>query len=110
MATLKNFAVANIDNVLVDVLTAPASTALLVHNMILANVSGATITVDVTLIDSSAVVTAYLVKGATIPVGGSLIVLGDNNKQVLEAADKLQAKSDAVNSLDVVGAYLQQAV
>lgn len=110
MADLKSFAVANIDNVLVDVLTAPASTALLVHTMTVANVLGADTTFDVVVIKSSGAVTAYVVKGAALVSGGTQIVFGDNNKQALEAGDKIQVRGGAANSVDVVGGYLQQAV
>jgi hypothetical protein len=111
MASLKLFNVANIDNALVDIYTCPPSTAALVHCLILCNIDASDIAVDVTVLDSSAGVTTYLVKGATVKAGGSLVVLGDNMKLALEASDKIQARATSgTNVLDVTGAVLEEGV
>ena len=106
-ATPVPFSVANIDNVLVTVYTCPAATVAFVHNLILCNISGAAIAVDVTLTTGG--VTTYLVFAAPIAAGGSLIVLGDNNKQAMEATDIIQCRATAgTNVLDVTGSVLEQ--
>lgn len=110
MTTPVPFNLANIDNALVTVYECPASTWAFVHNLILCNVGVADITVDVTYTNDASGVTTYLVKAAPIPVGGSLIVLGDNNKQAMEAADIIQCRAvTGTNVLDVTGCALEQA-
>ena len=109
-ATPKLFNLANIDNALVTVYTCPASTFSFVHNLILCNVGAVAITVNCTVRDVSAGITTFLVKAASIPVGGSLIVLGDNNKLALEETDFIQCGADSgTNVLDVTGSVLEQS-
>ena len=68
----------------------------------LANTSASTIVADVAITDSSNTVTAYLIKNAPIPSGSSLELIDGGAKIVLQSGDKLRAKSDATNSMDVV--------
>ena len=72
-----------------------------------ANIIASGITVDVTIRDSSASVTGYLVKGAPIPVGGSLTVINDSRKVVLESGDYIQVVSTAATSVSVVMSVLE---
>ena len=44
----------------------------------------------------------YLIKNAPIPVGSSLELIDGGSKIVLQSGDKLRAKSNATDSLDVV--------
>jgi len=108
-ATPVPFNLANIDNALVTVYTCPASTVAFVHNLILANISGAAINVDVTYTKNASGVTTYLVFNAPIPAGGSLVVLGDNNKQAMQAADIIRVRATSgTNVLDCTGSVLEQ--
>ena len=68
----------------------------------LANTTTSTINADVAITDSSDNVTAYLIKNAPIPSGSSLELIDGGAKIVLQSGDKLRAKSDATNSMDVV--------
>tara|TARA_A100001035_G_C27331115_1_gene298428 strand:- start:105 stop:440 length:336 start_codon:yes stop_codon:yes gene_type:complete len=68
----------------------------------LANTSASTITADVVITDNSDAVLAYLIKNAPIPSGSSLELIDGGAKIVLQSGDKLRAKSDATNSMDVV--------
>ena len=68
----------------------------------LANTSASTIVADVAITDNSDNVTAYLIKNAPIPSGSSLELIDGGAKIVLQSGDKLRAKSDATNSMDVV--------
>ena len=68
----------------------------------LANTTTSTINADVAITDSSNNVTAYLIKNAPIPSGSSLELIDGGAKIVLQSGDKLRAKSDATNSMDVV--------
>ena len=68
----------------------------------LANTSASTITADVVITDNSDAVVGYLIKNAPIPSGSSLELIDGGAKIVLQSGDKLRAKSDATNSMDVV--------
>jgi hypothetical protein len=49
----------------------------------------------------------YLVKGATIPAGGSLIVVGGDQKIVLEPSHSIRANSSVASSIDAVMSILE---
>jgi len=70
------------------VLTGPASTETTVIGLSIANTGASVATVDVKLN------TAYVVKDAPVPVGGSLVVVGGDQKLVVEAADTIKVTSD----------------
>ena len=63
------------------------------------------VTVDVTVNDGAN--DAYLVKGAGIAVGQSLIPIGGDEKVVLIAGDSIRVKSSAASSLDAVMSILE---
>lgn len=48
----------------------------------------------------------YLIKGATVPVGGSLVIVGGDQKVVLTANDALKIVSSAASSIDSVVSVL----
>lgn len=107
-ASLRPFNLANIDASLVDVITGQAGEEALVSNLMIANILGSDTTYDVTFVNDATGVTSYIVKGATLKAGESVIPIGDGNKQALLEDDKIQVKGGAVNSLDVTGtAYIQ---
>jgi len=81
------------------VLTGPASTETTVIGLSIANTSSSTATVDVKLN------TAYMVKAAPIPVGGSLVVVGGDQKVVVEATDTIKVTSDV--TVDVITSTLE---
>ena len=68
----------------------------------LANTSASTIVADVAITQNDNTVLAYLIKNAPIPSGSSLELIDGGAKIVLQSGDKLRAKSDATNSMDVV--------
>jgi len=49
----------------------------------------------------------YIVKNAVIPVGGSLVPVGGDQKLVLEATDVLKVVSDTASSADVIASVLE---
>ena len=49
----------------------------------------------------------YLIKEAPIPSGGSLVVIGGDQKVVLEPTDSIKVKSDTASSVDVVMSILE---
>ena len=48
----------------------------------------------------------YIVKNAPIPVGGSLVVVGGDQKLVLEPGDTVKVTSSQASSADVVLSHL----
>ena len=48
----------------------------------------------------------FLVKDAPIPVGGALVVIGGDQKVVLEPGDAIKVTSDTASSADVVLSHL----
>lgn len=50
--------------------------------------------------------TAFLVKDATVLPGGAIVIVGGDQKVVLEAGDSLTAYASASNSADAAISYL----
>ena len=73
--------------------------------MTIANTTSAVIAVDVVIYNNSTTRT-YLVKAAPIPTGGSLIVVGGDQKVVLDYQDLVQVQSNTATSADVVMSLL----
>ena len=99
-----------IGTVAASVLTCGASTEITVIGMSIANIVTSQIAVDVQLDasgrTSGAEDSVYLVKGAPIPVGGSLVVIGGDQKVVMEPGDIIKVTSDTASSADVVLSHL----
>jgi hypothetical protein len=49
----------------------------------------------------------YLIKSAPIPSGGTLVIIGGDQKVVLETLDSIKIKSDTAASVDVVMSILE---
>jgi len=47
-----------------------------------------------------------LIKAAPVPVGGTLVVVGGDQKVVMEPGDALKVVSDTASSADVVMSHL----
>ena len=73
--------------------------------MTISNTTSSPITANVIVTSSS--VDYYLVKGATIPVGGTLVPIGGDQKVVLEAADIIKIETSASASADVILSVLE---
>lgn len=89
----------------VSVYTGPSATQATIIGMTVANTSANLITVDVFI--TSGGEDYYLVKGANVPVGGSLVPIGGDQKVVIEAADVLKVQSSAASSADVAMSVLE---
>jgi len=81
------------------VYTGPASTQATVIGLSVANTSGTATTASV---KRNA---AYIVKNAPIPNGGSLVVIGADQKVVVEAAETISVIAD--NTVDVCTSVLE---
>jgi|SRR5210317_2443748 hypothetical protein len=92
------------------VFTCPSSTETTIIGLSVANIVTSQILVDVQLDASNRTSgsedSVYLVKDAPIPVGGSLVVIGGDQKVVLEPGDRVKVTSNTASSADVVLSHL----
>lgn len=92
------------------VFTCPSATEVTVIGLSVANIVSSQIAVDVVLDasgrTSGAEDSVYLVKAAPIPVGGTLVVIGGDQKVVMEPGDAIKVTSDTASSADVVLSHL----
>lgn len=89
--------------------TCPAATTATVIGCTVSNIdTSAVASVDVQVVDVSPDpdVTAHIVKGAPVPVNGSLVAIGGDQKVVLEAGDQISVTSTTANS-DVIVSVLE---
>mgnify|MGYP003111025408 CR=1 FL=1 len=92
----------------VSVYECPAATSTTIIGMTIANTNTAQITVDVQMKDASNSDTQiHIVKDAPIPVGGSLVVIGGDQKVVFEVSDSMNVTSDTTTSADVILSFLE---
>jgi hypothetical protein len=89
------------------VYSVPAATTTTIIGVNVANVVTSNISVSVRLTDTSATKTVYLVKDALITPGSSVVLVGGEQKIVMEATDTLQVVSSAATSADVIVSALE---
>ena len=85
--------------------TVGAATEVTVIGLAVANTSASQVLVDATLNDGSN--DTYLIKEAPVPSGGSIVIVGGDQKVVLEVGDSIKVKSTAASSVDVVMSILE---
>ena len=85
--------------------TVSAGTTATLIGLSLANTTSANITASAKL-NKSGGSSAFLVKDATILPGGALVIVGGDQKVVLEAGDSITAYASASNSADAAISYL----
>lgn len=83
--------------------TVASATTSTITSLVVANTTTSPITCDVYVTRSA--VDYYLVKAATVPVGGSLEVM-QGNRVVLIASDALKVVSSVASSADVIVSVL----
>lgn len=86
------------------VVTVGAATQTTVIGMSCANTTTSPVTVSAYITRSGT--DYYLIKGATVPVGGALVIVGGDQKIVLTASDVLKVVSSAAASIDAVTSVL----
>jgi hypothetical protein len=86
--------------------TCPSSTETTIIGLSVANITSSSISVDVQLENNDGD-NIYLVKAAPVPVGSSLVVVGGDQKVVMEASDILKVTSSAATSADVALSILE---
>ena len=80
--------------------TCPSSTETTIIGLAIANIVASQIAIDVQ-IENNDGDNIYVVKAAPVPAGSSLVVVGGDQKVVLEASDVLKVTSDTASSADV---------
>jgi len=83
--------------------TVAGGATIAITSLIVANTSSSPITCDVYITRSA--VNYYIIETATVPVGGSLEVIG-GNRVVLIASDALVVVASAANSADAIASVL----
>ena len=86
--------------------TCPSSTQTTIIGLSVANIVASQITVDVQLENNDGD-NIYLVKAAPVPVGSALIVVGGDQKVVMEASDVLKVTTNTASSGDVALSILE---
>jgi hypothetical protein len=85
--------------------TVSSGTTATVIGLSLANIVSTNVTISAKLVkaDTSS---AFLVKDATVLPGGAIVIVGGDQKVVLEAGDSITAYASAGTSVDAVISYL----
>ena len=81
------------------------STQTTIIGMTIANITSGVIAVGVKLVSGGA--DTGIVKDAPIPTGGSLVVVGGDQKVVLETTDAIKIRSNTADSMNGVLSYLE---
>ncbi len=84
--------------------TVPASTQSIVVGLLVANKTAVNVTVTVNLATG---VTTALISGAIVPPNSTLVVIGKDEKLVMEAADVLTVIAGTATSLDATASVLE---
>lgn len=84
--------------------TVPSGLKSIIIELDVCNTTNGAVTCDVYITKSA--LDYYVVKGAPVPVGGSLQVIS-GQKIVLEAGDALKIKSSVASSLDAIVSILE---
>lgn len=71
----------------------------------IANTTAANITISAVL-NKNGSTSAYIVKNATVLSGGTIIIVGGDQKVVLEEGDSITAFCSAANAADAIISYL----
>lgn len=85
--------------------TVGAATEVTVIGLAVSNKTASQVLVDATLNDGAN--DTYLIKEAPVPSGGSIVIIGGDQKVVLEVGDSIKVKSTAASSVDVVMSILE---
>lgn len=85
--------------------TVASSTQVTVIGLVVSNTTASQILVDATVNDGTN--DTYLIKEAPVPSGGAIVIIGGDQKVVLETNDSIKVKSDTASSADVVMSILE---
>jgi hypothetical protein len=85
--------------------TVGSATEVTVIGLAVSNVTASQIIIEASVYDGAN--DTYLIKDAPVPSGGSLVIVGGDQKVVLEVGDSIRVKSDTASSVDVVMSILE---
>lgn len=103
--TFKNSFSKNVGTSPVTTYTCPSATQTTLIGLSVANTTTSPITCDAYITSSGT--DFYLIRYGVVPVGGSLVIVGGDQKVVLEPTDALKLVTSAASSADVVVSYLE---
>ena len=89
------------------VYTTPAATTTTVIGVSVSNRVQSNILVDVKLIKSGDAQDAYLCTGSLVPPGSNIILVGGEQKVVMETGDYLTLRSNTAGSADIIVSALE---
>jgi hypothetical protein len=87
--------------------TAGAGITTTIIGVAVANRIQGNILVDVKIIESGSINTAFLCTGSLVPPGSNIILVGGEQKVVLETGDSLTLRSNVASSVDIVLSALE---
>lgn len=105
--TFKNSISGSIGTAETTVYSVPASATTTVIGVSVSNRVQENINIDVQLYDNDASKSIYICSGSLIPPGSNLVLVGGEQKIVLESEDYLTLKSDTASSADIVVSVLE---
>lgn len=103
--TFTRYVANNVGTTPVTLVTAGAATQTTIIGCTAANTTTSPITVSLYITASAT--NYYIVKSATVPVGGSLALFGSDGKLVINTGDAVVVVSSAATSADVILSCLQ---
>lgn len=95
-----------VSNTTTNVLTAGASSTLILLSILVSNKTGSSANVDIYLVTTTGD-DIYLIRNAPVPAGSSLEMIS-GSKVVMESSDILRARADTSSALDISVSYLDQ--
>jgi hypothetical protein len=98
--TFQNYLAKNVGVSPSTVVTAGGTAQTSVIGLCCANTTNTAVTVSIYLTQSS--VNYYIVNNATVPVGGSLVAVGGDQKLVLKANDQINVVASTSSCIDVI--------
>lgn len=104
-SAFKSAVTANIGTAPVSIYSAPGATTTTIIGLSIANTTGVAVTANVTVTKGGT--TVYVIKTAPVPTGSSLVVIGGDQKVVLETGNSIAVTSSAATSLDTVISVLE---
>lgn len=105
--TFKNKLSTGVGASTVTVYTCPSSTTAVVIGVTLCNLKTNGVETTLQLTDSSASATSHLLKSAPVPSGSSIVVVGGEQKIVLEAGDSIKCLASEASAIDVTMSVLE---
>lgn len=85
--------------------TVPAATQVTVIGLTVSNITAVNIVVEVSVY--SGAIDYFIVKNCPVPVGGTVVLVGGDQKIVLETGDAIRVKSDTATSADCIMSILE---